>query len=267
MTEQLQNLVLTNEQLADVANIAREAFKTVDTQYGTGFPHFVAGVHNLSYHNGHHARTVPEDAVKVGKTLGFTAPELLTVHAAGSAHDIVQLKPRGQMEAESAEWIVEQMRRRRLPGVMAEAGSLAILGTEPIVENNKLVGQVATRLEYPSRSAERVSLSVACGDFGRMLTPIGPYLGHKLYQQIQGVNPGEDPPMEDLARYLAGQAALRQDYRFPLPEAEPILATHRREVIAYGETILRLVERGDISSWSQLEAMDLAFMRDPSRYQ
>lgn len=261
MAEQLRNITVTDEQLVDAADIARMAVQTVDAQYGTGFPHFVSGEHNLAYHNGYHSRAVPEDAVKVGKVLGFTMPELIVTEVAGSAHDIVQLKPRGQMEAESAQWLVEQMRCRRLPGVMAEAGGLAILGTEPILEDGKLIGQVATRLEYPSKSAERVALGVACGDFGRMLTPIGPYLSHKLYQQIKGINPDEDPPMEDFARYLAGQAALREGYRFPLAEAEPILATHRREVIAYGENVLRLVERGDIGTWQQLEAMDLAFMR------
>ena len=261
MTEQLRTITLTDEQLAAVAEISHAAVRTVDEQYGTGFPHFVGGEHNLAYHNGYHSRAVPHDAHKVGEAIGLVLPELVTVAASGAAHDIIQLKLRGQMEAESAEWLAEQMRLRRLPSVMAEAGALAVLGTEPVIEDGKLVGQVATRLEYPSKSAERVALSVACGDFGRMLTLIGPYLSHKLYQQIKNVDPKAAPPMEDLARYLAAQVELRESYRFPLPEAEQVLGTHRREVIAYGHEVLRLVEQGDITSWDQLEALDQEFMR------
>ena len=262
MTEQLQNLTLDAEQIQVARHIADEAQQIVETRYGTGFPHFMGGAEaNLAYHNGYHATSVAEDAVRVGQALGFSEAELATAHIAGRAHDIVQLKPRGVMEAESADWLTEQMQRCNLPSVMVQAGALAILGTEPIFDGNNLVGQKATELAYPSKSAQRVALAVGSGDFGRMFSPIGPFLSHKLYQQIKEVNPDEAPPMQDLEKYLAGQTVLRENYRFPLAQAEPILGKHRPQVIAYGQEILRQVQRGDLESWQQLETQDLAFMR------
>ncbi|MBX6334497.1 hypothetical protein IRY61_04135 [Candidatus Saccharibacteria bacterium] len=266
MTEQLRDLTLTDEQLAAAADVAQDAIITMDARYGTGFPHFAAGEHNLAYHNGYHARTVAEDGLRVAQALGLALPELVTVEVAGYAHDIVQLKQRGVMEAESAEWFKKEMLRRGLPPVMAEAGALAILGTEPVFdEENRLVGQVATQLDYPSRSVERIALSVASGDFGRMLTPVGPHLSHRLYQQIKGAQPHEAPSMEGFAGFLARQTELRENYRFPVPEAERVLATHRREVIKYGEQLLKLIERGDITSWNQVMQLDQEFMRSHAR--
>lgn len=263
MSEQLQSLQLGANQLAAVNAIADEAITIVDANYGTGYPHFAGGaLGNLGYNSGYHGRTVSEDAQRVGEALGFSPAEMITTHVAGRAHDLVQLKPRGQMEAESAEWLEAQLRRRELPEAMVAAGSLAILGTEPILtEDNRIVGQKVTQLEYPSRSAERVALSVASGDFGRVLVPVGPLLAHKLYQQIKGVDPDQVPPMEDLEKFLANQAYLYENYRFPVPEAERILGTHRAQVIDYGREILEQVQRGELDSWAQLEAQDLAFMR------
>lgn len=263
MSEQLQNLTLNAEQLAAVADLGRETLQTMDARYGSGFPHFEGGSEaNLGYHNGYHARTVDEDSFKVGQALGFWPAELLTVGLAAKAHDVIQLKQRGVMEAESAAWLTEKMARRRLPAVMAQASALAILGTEPVFEDGQLVGQVATQQDYPTKSAERVGLAVGCGDFGRVLSPSGPLLSHRLYQQIKGCTPDQVPPLgEEFARFLTAQTTLRENYRFPLSIAEQILGKHRRQVIAYGEELLRQVQRGDLESWQQLEAQDLAFMR------
>lgn len=263
MSEQLQNLTLSAEQLAAAAELGQETVAVMDAKYGSGFPHFEGGAEaNLGYHNGHHARSVAEDGVAVGRKLGFSPAELVTTDLAGKAHDIVQLKVRGVMEAESAEWLTDKLAERGLPTVVAEAGAVAILGTEPVFENGKLVGQVATRQEYPTKSAQRVGLAVASGDFGRMLSPIGPLLSHRLYQQMQGCTPDQAPPMgESFERFLAAQTELRENYRFPLPEAEQILGRHRQQVTIYGQEVLRQAQRGDLESWDQLQAQDLAFMR------
>ncbi len=264
MAEQLRDITLTPEQIEKTESIARLALSTVENNYGTGFPHFRGGQHNLPFHAGYHTFGVTRDSVRVGEYLGFTPAELLTTHASAAAHDIIQLKPRGVMERESAEWFEEQMRRGGLPRVMAEAGGLAIVGTEPLFKGNVLVGQQATKLRYPSKSAERVAKSVACGDFGDLYSPKGPLLSHKLYQEIKGVKPNEEPPFADLLAYEKGQVALREAYRFPLREGERLLATHRRQVMRYGEQMVRQLERGDITSWQQLEAQDRAFMRQHS---
>ncbi|HZM63559.1 MAG TPA: hypothetical protein VFB59_00320 [Candidatus Saccharimonadales bacterium] len=262
MTEQLPTIILTFEQETSLARIGDEALRIMAAQYGTGFPDYVEGSEaNLCFHNRYHAQAVPEDGQRVGEALGFSRAEQATVDVAGKAHDIVQLKERGQMERESADWLVAELRREQLPEPMVLAGKLAIEGTIPVFDGNKVTGQQATRQEYPSKSAERVALAVACGDFGRMLTPIGPLMSHKYYQQIKGCAPGQAPPMDTFEQYLADQIAMREEYRFPLPAAERLLGTHRRQVVAYGEQVLRQLQRGDIESWHQLEAQDLEFMR------
>ena len=216
MAESLGRIELDLQQLASAWKIADMALSVVEDNYGTGFPHFIGGEEgNLAYHGGYHTIAVPRDALKLAGALDMSLPERTAARVAGYAHDIVQLKPRGVMEAESAAWLVEQMRSHGLPEVMAEAGALAILGTEPVFEGNVLVGQKATELDYPSRSAERVARAVACGDFGDMYGPLGPYLSHKLWQEIKSVEPGEEPPLEGFENYLRGQIALREAYRYP----------------------------------------------------
>lgn len=261
MAERLDKIELEPEQLSAAWKIADLALDTVEENYGTGFPHFIGGQEgNLAFHGGYYTVAVVRDALKVAGALDLSLPERVTARMAGYAHDIVQLKPRGVMEQESAKWLTEAMRSRDLPGVMAEAGALAVLGTEPIFEDGVIVGQKATVLDYPSKSAERVAKSVACGDFGDMFGPMGPYLSHKFWQEIKGVEPGEEPPLEGFEDFVRGQVALRQSYRFPLKEANRVLATHRMPVIRYGEQVLRQLERGNITSWRQLEAQDLDFM-------
>jgi asparagine synthetase B (glutamine-hydrolysing) len=69
--------------------------------------------------------------------------------------------------------------------------------------------------------------------------------------------------MDDLLKYEEGQIALREAYRYPLRGAERVLATHKKQVMKYGEQVLRQLQRGDLT-WQQLEAQDLAFMRQHS---
>lgn len=266
MAEQhLENVQLTEHQLVVATGVADTALDIVGKRYGTGYPNFTEGSEaNLAYHNTHHSYAVARDAVRLARALGCSVAEVATADGAGSSHDIKQLAARGLMEAESAEWYAQQIRARGLPEAMAQAGALAILGTEPIFEGNVLVGQRATQLAYPSKSAERVGLSVACGDFGELYTPFGPYQSHKLYQEIKGVGPHEPLPLEGLVQFEAGQVALRERYRYPLAGANDILATHRSEVMAYGEETLRLLEAGSIETWAELEARDLAFWRQHS---
>jgi hypothetical protein len=265
MTERLDKIELNPTQAMAAWDIADLAMGTVEQNYGTGFPHFVGGEQaNLAFHAGYHTMAVPRDAFRLGQIMDFSVAELATACAAGYAHDIVQLKARGVMEQESADWLVDQMRRRELPQVMIEAGALAILGTEPIIKNGVVTGQMATELDYPSRSAERVAKSVACGDFGDMYRPMGPYLSHKFWQEIKGASPHEEPPLEDFENFVRGQIALREAYRFPLRQANRVLATHRSEVMKYYAQLLKQLEHGDITSWRQVERQDLAFSRQHS---
>lgn len=267
MTEQLNlhDMRFTAEQAGAIEDVGRQALGVVQENFGYGYPDFRESGRNLAFHNGYHSFGVARDAEKMGAALGMSPAELAVTRAAALAHDIILDGPRGVMELESAAWFDDQAWRQGLPGVVGEAGRYAIVGTEPLFNKKGiLVGQAVGRLIFPSKSVERIAKSVACGDLGEVYGPRGPLLSHKLYQEIKGVGPNDDPPMEDLLKYEEGQVAFREGYRYPLREARRVLATHRKEVMKYGEQVLKQLERGDITSWQQLEEQDLAFMRQHS---
>jgi len=263
MNEQLtlDRIVFTPQEQAAMQEVGGQALRIVDQTYGTGYPHYLGGENGgLAYHNGYHSRSVARGSAGMARHLGLTATEMLTAEEAGAAHDIVQLKPRGVMERESAEWYADQLRQRGLPELAVEAGSLAILGTEPLFDEQfRLVGQVVSNLDFPSRSAELVAKSVACADLGELYAPIGPYNSHRLWQQIKGFKPSQEPLMEGLVGFQKGQAFLANNYQYPHPAGEEVFAGLRGPVIRHQEDILRRLEAGEIHSWQQLLDEDLAF--------
>lgn len=172
----------------------------------------------------------------------------------------MQRTGRGNDEAASAAWLEEQLATHHgLPGEVAKVGSLAILGTEPLFENGAIVGQKATQLEYPSKSAERIALSVASADLGSLWVPEGPYYSHQLYREIKGVGGDAEPPMEGLAAYQQGQVRLLQSYQYPLAEADAVLATHRQPVETHMSKLALDLEQGKITTWPQVIEQDLRF--------
>lgn len=256
----------TKEQSGALQLIARAALDTVDSRYGAGYPGYTEGSlgTDLAYHNGHHGRHVGDNSDRTAVASGFSPAVSKLSHVTGNAHDIVQLLGRGRDEEASAEWLTLKLQELGFAKGIAMIGGLAILGTEPIFERNRIIGQKATRLVYPSRESEQVALSVASGDFGEVYTPQGPLLGHKLWQEMQGVKPQAEPifKREKLIAFQKNQIDLFDTYRYPLPAARHVLATHEPQVRAYAELVLQQLETGDIVSWQQLIAQDLAFMHE-----
>lgn len=243
-------------------SIGEEALKTIDVRFGTGQPEFKAN--HLLYHNGHHARMVGQGALRLTEMLDLPASVQKVAEITGFAHDIVQLNGRGVDEAESAAWLEEQIAQKEiLPPAAAKLGSLAILGTEPLFGERDgltvLVGQRAAELEYPSKISEQVAKSVAAADLSSLYIPEGPLLSHKLYHEIQGIDPREEPSPDKLLNFQRGQVTLLEGYSYPLEEADRAFATHRNEVTNYANRVLQQIERGEIHSWQQLIEQDLAF--------
>ena len=250
-------------QILAAEQIETEALEIVEARYGSGYPHYLGGEDGgLAYHNRHHSEAVQTGAIRMSEALGLTPAETAIGSMAAAAHDIVQRKSRGVMEQESADWLAAEMQRRGIfPARAVEIGTLAILGTEPTFEDNRLVGQVASQLEYPSRSAEMVAKSVACADLGELHSAQGPLLGHELFKEINGVAPAGEPPMEKLIGFQRGQVGLVESYQYPLAEGERVFGGLRGKVAAYSAKLLGQLERGEITSWQQLIAQDQAFMR------
>lgn len=250
---------LESAQKTALGEIEEQALRAVDARYGTGYPEYQGCGEPWLYHNGHHARSVGRGALRVARAVG-SSPDVARIgEIAGYAHDIYQGKGH---ESQSAEWLEGQLRRKGLSKSVAHMAGLAIRGTQPLFANGVIVGQMATRQQYPSHEAEQVGLAVASADLGTLYAPEGPLLSHDIYREIHGE---QDPAID--ARLLAfqeGQMKLLDNYSYPLPQAEQLLATHRPEVMRYSRQVLDQLERGDIESWQQLRTQDEAFYRQHS---
>jgi len=253
-------------QKARLEEVGQEALAVVDRTYGEGYPRYRRrGSHELSYHNGHHAREVGNTAFKLCTLSGLDTLESETGRTAGFAHDIVQLKGRGTDERESAEWVERELGRRDIvaPGLRT-MGALAILGTEPLFDGGKLVGQKATTMRYPSKDAELMAKSVASADLGELYTPQGPLLAHQLFREINGMAQPRTLSMDKLAAFQRNQVELLERYHYPLPKAERRLTKLKPQVIAYSTDLIGKIERGEIESWDGIIEHDQAFARQYS---
>lgn len=258
----LEHKSAQNEQIRAAHEIGEDALEIVDNTYGSGYPLWTPGVHELAYHNGHHGRAVGAKAVQLCDYLGLGSVEQAVAKVAGYAHDIAQLNGRGVDEAKSATWLTSAMQERGAFSQYTQTmGALAIVGTEPIFSaDGKITGQKASELSYPNKASELVAKSVASADLGELYTPQGPYFGHQLAREIFGIIPGDEFSPEKLIAFQQDQLEFIENYTYPLAEAEKLFATHKTEVIAYGRSILHLLEKGEIASWDELIRRDEAFM-------
>jgi hypothetical protein len=253
------------DQIADAHRIRLGALQVIDRAYGSGYPKWTVGRHDLPYHNGHHGRAVGNMAVKLCTAYGLPRVEQAIANVAGFAHDIVQLKGRGIDEDESADWLDKALQEKHsFPAHLREMAILAILGTQPKFRNGRLIGQAADDLFYPTKNAELVAKSVASADFGELHTPQGPYLGHQLFREIHKIAPNSTLPRQAIIGFQQNQIELGESYTYPLVKAEHLLATHRPEVIAHHQDVLEKLEKGTLESWAELIDYDLAFMYNNS---
>lgn len=251
------------EQSAQLERAGEKALDTVDREYGEGYPRYRRhGRHELAYHNGHHAREVGNTAFKLCTLLDMDRLVSETARSAGYAHDIVQLKGRGTDERESAEWIERELAQRDIVHpALRTMGGLAILGTEPLFSGNKLVGQKATQLRYPSREAEQMGKSVASADLGELYQPQGPFLAHQLFREINGMARPEHLDMDKLTSFQRNQVELLERYHYPLRKAEQTLTRGKSRVIAYSKEVLDDLEAGNFDSWNEVIERDRAFIQ------
>jgi len=254
--------VLSAAQITELEVVGTAALERVETQYGSGFPHYSGGRDGgLAYHNRHHSWSVQQGTELMAAALELGRDERAIGRVAAAAHDIVQLKPRGTMEQESAEWLERQL-DGKVPTELTQVGALAILGTEPTFTGNRLTGQMATELSYPNRSAELVAKSVACADLGELHSAQGPLLGHELFKEIRKVAPGSTPDMEGLIEFQRGQLWLVENYQYPLGEGELVFGALRGAVSEQAGRVLAQLEAGTITDWQELIARDVAFMEE-----
>ncbi len=252
------------KQIKVVQEVGHTALAIVNNAYGTGFPDFCAGELSLGNHNGHHGFSVGEDTARLNEAEGFNSFGIELGRSTGNAHDLVQKKGRGIDEGESAEWAEENLRRRGISPVAAKLAGAAILGTQPLFDQDGLSDQTVNHMEFDSKFAEVFAKSVASADLGELFTPLGPLLAHKLYGEIQGVGALDTPEIDGLTEFSRKQVVLNNRYQYPLgSRAEKLFATHKAQVMRYMEFVYDQCLRGDLESWDQLMAQDEAFRCNP----
>lgn len=254
MGENLTPTPETERYLINIASrVGQSAVSQIDARYGKGYPDHSSGIEcTLPYHNGQHARAVGRDALKLCVALGVSPVGCAVAEAAGKTHDMFQLHDIGVNERLSAEWFEQEMYRLGFfKKDLVMMGKSAIDGTEPrLNDRGVVIGQKATEIEYLSKEAELVVKSTACADMGEVYTPLGPYLAHQLFRELES---------EDLTDFQRKQVETQESYKYPLSQAESMLATHKNQVIAYTHRVLKQLESGEMETWEQLISQDLQF--------
>lgn len=243
-------------QAEDLRQISQETLDQLDEEYGSGFPNYAQACNGegRKYHNGYHGRQVGT----IGKILCLEAG--LDDHTAnltetgGHAHDRFQGPGH---EAKSAEWVEEKMRSSGLHSEEdIDIVKSEINGTKTIIQDGKIVGQMATIQEYSSKKAETGSLAMASSDMAGLYLPQGPLLAQDLYEEISG----NTEINNNLTNFYAGQIDLASSYKYPMPEAERLLTEHRGDIIEHYTELYDKLQHGDIEDWEQLRAYNLNFM-------
>jgi hypothetical protein len=250
------------KQVMDIRKIGDRALSIVYNDFGSGFPDFEGGhVRLLPFHGVDHSASVASNSTLVGAAYGINESGLELLSTFGKSHDLRQLNGRGTDERLSAEWLEEQLLSEGLPPLAARFGRVAIIGTEPLFdENGNLVDQMVNQLDFDSWEEELFAKSLASGDLGDLYTPKGPLNSGYLYAEIQR---SLDPPSDGLLDFQGRQIALLERYQYPLSQAGDVLATHRPQVMNYQYFIYDQLESYQISSWQDLMHRHYAFMQNP----
>jgi len=193
----------------------------------------------------------------MAEALDVDSEDIGLVISSAAAHDVVQLKPPGVMERESAAWLEQRLRQKTsLSEERIEATKYGIFSTELTFIDGK-PRQAATWLEYPTRLAEQVGLSVSCGDLSETYSPKGPLLGHYLCQEVISL----DPSWEELVQFQRNQVAFVTDYQFPHAKGEALFGELRGAVQRHAVTTLAALEAGYMTCMSEVLDHDIHFMR------
>lgn len=240
--------------------VAARALCQIDEAYGLGSG--TEFIEPYFYHNGSHTRMACDDLAVVKDALGLTRDEFAAAEMAMASHDIYKTFDRtaGLDEVESAEWLEQQMHELQcISSAMMKAAKLAVIGTTPRFSEGSIV-QKAVEQRYPTKRAEQIAHAVAGADVGRLFTPEGPLLAHRLYQEMQAAKGARAESLEELVPFQDSQIEFLVNYSYPSRDIENALATHKSAVIRHLGVLSRRLEQGSIESWRELEAVDRDFI-------
>lgn len=246
--------VLNDTQKRSLRHLELEAQAKLNKEYGTGYPRYEGGNGLWFYHNGNHGSYVGNGTERGCEAAGLSPDIRMVGRYGGLEHDEIQGPGH---EARSAALVEETLRREGMPKWAAEMASLAIAGTEVVIEHGVITAQKASQQEYPSPEAEKMALAMADADMGVLYSPWGPLYMHDYYRETVGE---AEPEMgEHFYGFKTGQIRMLDKYKYPSPHGEKIFATHRTDVMTYHLKLQGRVQSGEISTWTQLRASDLVF--------
>lgn len=238
--------------------IISESIHEIDNDYGA-IEELESGLYR--YHNGLHTRMVCEDVAVLKDALGLTNNEFEIAICAASTHDKIKTFDRsiGVDESESSEWLVNRL--ANIPSISRigiESGRLAIIGTIPRFHGGTIV-QKAVEQDYPNKRAELIAHAVAGADVGRLFTPEGPLLSHRLFEEQQ-ISSGKEVTLDNLTSFQDSQIEFLINYKYPNRDIETAMATHKPQVIRYLGKISTMLQQGLIDNWNHLIKLDTEFI-------
>ena len=257
-----------------VNSMTAEALDVIDAKYsysGNARSDALA-LYYKPYHNGMHTRDVAFDTVRGCEYLEITDKDRALAIVTAIYHDYVHdLDPvHNSNEVASVEAMHSRIQQDYdfFTSDELTVSGLALLGTETILEfttSGPRLKQTVTEQEYPTKTAKHIAEVLAGADLGKLHTPKGPYLAHKLYEEQTVGAVGATPNLQKMIGFQTMQLTLLDGgYTYPNPTLHRVFASHTKEVATYAEDVLKQLQSGSIESWDQLITQDIAFMKQHS---
>jgi len=254
-----------------IAMAGRLALQRMTEHYGGGYPEYAPGNEvSFAAHNGLHGREVGVASERMGTELGLRSPYLLLARATGEAHDAILTDgggvklQRGEMEDQTAIFFGKLLRAQGVDEELVAAGELGVLGTKNVLsDEGLLIGQVVSTMNFPSKSAEDMAMSVACADMAGAYSRRGPLNCLEYYKELRGIQAHEAAAFEsgELAGHYRYEQRFLEAYAFPHPVGETLFGKDRARLNDFYQQTADALQAGAIESWAQLQEHAEAYAR------
>jgi hypothetical protein len=256
---------------AHIKTAGKVALSRMIDAYGVGYPHYVSGNEfSFAAHNGLHGQEVGQSARIMATRLELPPLYVALSQAAGWAHDAILTDgngnklARGEMEDRTAAYFGGLLRAEGAEEAVIKAGILGVLATKVTFSSEGyLVAQGVVDLEFPTREAEEVAMSVSCADIAGAYGRRAPVNCLEYYKEFRGI-PADVPAMFDpnaLAEHYQNQQRFLDNYAFPHPVGERLFGTRRGELNEFYRHAEGALQAGTIDDWQTLFERSEAYAR------
>jgi hypothetical protein len=263
MATRLESPTFNSAQIAELNRKGAVALNKVETDYGSGYLGTQLGRNPKSYHTLYHSVRVAKDFERMAVALGLTPDETAYGIFWVKGHDAIQDGERGdgEQERQTAEYLAGLLRTSGyFEESLIKTGDLIIDGTVADIKDDRLVGQEASRLEYPSAWAEKITKGLACSDAGEIHSAAGPRASHDLFRELNDYATDSNPLLgPKFAAFQESQIAIAQDIPYVHPLGEQVFGALRRQVTEHHINVLDQFHSGQIEEYRDVAALDNVF--------